>query len=214
MDITGAIYPGSKQIHYGPDVNGDLNPLAAGLLYFYTAGTSTPQDTFSDAALTTPRTNPVVLDGDGRAPLIYLSPLAYKLVLADANDVVVWTADGWSDIAQVVLATLGVTLGDGASDVVSGYTVLETDGTITVDSTGGANPCIINLPPAADRKWPLCIKQAGTVAIAVTPDGAETIDGVAAAFTIPAGASPVFPSAVFVPRGSSNWILQASHKIP
>jgi len=73
------------------DDNGD--PLAGGLLYAYVAGSDTPQDTFTDHELAVPNENPVELDSAGRA-VVYLSPTpAYKFILTDADDVVVWTQD-------------------------------------------------------------------------------------------------------------------------
>lgn len=84
------------------DDNGD--PLANGLLYFYTAGTSTPQDTFFDADLAPghENTNPVQLDAAGRA-VIYFSPTpAYKCICKDSNGATVWTQD---DISPAMVAS-------------------------------------------------------------------------------------------------------------
>ena len=67
--------------------------LAGAKLTTYEAGTTTPLATYSDAALTTPNTNPVVADGAGQFGLIYLLDQAYKFVLTDADDVTIWTAD-------------------------------------------------------------------------------------------------------------------------
>jgi hypothetical protein len=68
-------------------------PYAGGSLAFYASGTSTPLNTYSDAALTIPNTNPVVLDSAGRAGNIFLQNLAYKVVLSDANSNPIWTDD-------------------------------------------------------------------------------------------------------------------------
>ena len=66
------------------DANGA--PLSGGKLYFYATGTSTPKTTYSDAALTTPNANPVVLDAAGVPGDIFYTGSA-KVVLKDANDV-------------------------------------------------------------------------------------------------------------------------------
>lgn len=67
-------------------------PLAGGQLYTYAAGTTTPQVTYSNSTGTT-NTNPVVLDAYGYAD-VWLDPtLAYKFILEDANDNVLWTVD-------------------------------------------------------------------------------------------------------------------------
>lgn len=69
------------------------NTLAGAKLYFYEAGTSTPQDVYSDAELTTALSNPVVADGGGRFVPIYLADTNYKVALYTAEDVLIWTAD-------------------------------------------------------------------------------------------------------------------------
>ncbi len=61
------------------------NPLAGGKLYTYKAGTTTPKATYTDATLTTPHTNPIILDAEGSA-VIWLEG-AYKLDLYSATDV-------------------------------------------------------------------------------------------------------------------------------
>jgi hypothetical protein len=63
--------------------------LSGGKVYFYIVGTSTPKDTYSDAAFTVPNDNPVILDSRGEAD-IYVDG-AYKIILKDADDVEIWT---------------------------------------------------------------------------------------------------------------------------
>src|SRR5262245_9387485 len=86
---TGSMSPVAIQQFF--DQNGD--PLSGGKLSFYQAGTSTPIPAYADVALTTPLSNPVVLDAAGRAPELYLAALSYKQVLQDASNVTLWTAD-------------------------------------------------------------------------------------------------------------------------
>jgi hypothetical protein len=74
----------------------DSTPEAydGGELYFYASGTSTPQAVYSDESLSTPITNPVVLNAAGRSATdIFLQDLEYKVVLKDADGNTVWTAD-------------------------------------------------------------------------------------------------------------------------
>jgi hypothetical protein len=66
------------------DLNG--HPLPGAKMYFYESGTVTPKDTYSDEALTTPNTNPVIADSQGQFGDIFLSG-AYSCKLTDANDV-------------------------------------------------------------------------------------------------------------------------------
>jgi hypothetical protein len=73
------------------DNNGD--PLAAGYLYTYAAGTSTSLASYSDPAGTIPNTNPVVLDSAGRKRVYLLDSALYKLELRDSLNAVIWSED-------------------------------------------------------------------------------------------------------------------------
>jgi hypothetical protein len=73
------------------DANG--TPIAGAKLYFYTTGTSTPKATYSDAGLTVPNTNPVIADSAGRTGEIFFASGDYKVILRDAADSLIWTAD-------------------------------------------------------------------------------------------------------------------------
>ena len=74
-------------------LDGNGRPLAGGKLYFYATATTTPLNTYSDSALSTPNANPVVADSAGVWGDIFLSGSAYKVVLKDADDATIWTAD-------------------------------------------------------------------------------------------------------------------------
>ena len=50
--------------------SGNLIPGAK--IYFFQAGTSTPQDTYTDKTLATTHAHPILADSDGRFPAIYL----------------------------------------------------------------------------------------------------------------------------------------------
>lgn len=81
--------PLASPYSYFADANGA--PLAGGLIYTYTAGTTTPQATYTDANLNIPLSNPVVLDAAGRA-IIWLSGF-YKIVVKDASGNLISTTD-------------------------------------------------------------------------------------------------------------------------
>ena len=75
QDADGLIYVGAK-------------------LNFYEAGTSTPLDTYTTAALSVAHSNPVVADANGRFDRIFMDPsVGYKVVLTDSDDNVIWTED-------------------------------------------------------------------------------------------------------------------------
>ena len=73
------------------DANGA--PLVGGKVYTYQAGTTTPLATYTDASGATANTNPVILDARGEANIWYTSGVAYKIVLTDATNAVIWTVD-------------------------------------------------------------------------------------------------------------------------
>jgi len=67
-------------------------PLSGGKVYTYTAGTTTPQATYTDSTGSTPNPNPIILNSRGEAS-IWLGAANYKFKLTDANDVEIWTVD-------------------------------------------------------------------------------------------------------------------------
>lgn len=106
----------------------DGAPLAGGELYTYTAGTSTPKETYTDEDAATPNTNPVVLDAAGRA-LIYIGAGAYKFVLKDADGNTIDTIDDIVAVEEVDIESAwtshAVTDAQAATDL-SGETVVGT----------------------------------------------------------------------------------------
>lgn len=68
------------------DANGV--PYSGGKVYFYVPGTTTPKTTYQDEGLTTPNTNPVVLDSAGRARIWGLG--LFREVLYDQFANLVW----------------------------------------------------------------------------------------------------------------------------
>jgi hypothetical protein len=76
------------------DNNGQ--PLSGGKLYTYSAGTTTPQATYTSVTGVTPHANPIVLDSAGRVPggEIWLTGgLSYKFVLETATAILLGTYD-------------------------------------------------------------------------------------------------------------------------
>ena len=94
-------------------------PLIGGKLYTYDAGTSTPRATYQDAAGTVPNTNPIILDSRGEATIFWSG--AYKVVLKDSADVIIWTVDNVS--GDTLLTDLA-----NASDPAKGAALVGIDG--------------------------------------------------------------------------------------
>ncbi|MEY4346328.1 MAG: Rhodoferax phage [Pseudomonadota bacterium] len=83
--------------------------LVGGKVYTYAAGTTTPLATYSDAAGTTPNTNPVILDSRGEAS-IFFGGNSYKLVLKDSADATIWTQDNLTADGAALAASGGSAL--------------------------------------------------------------------------------------------------------
>ena len=187
----------------------DGAPLAGGVLRFYTAGSTTPRAVYTDSTGGTELGTSVTLDAAGRSAAIYLGLDGYKVTLEDATGTLIWTQDEVETVAETLLAALGTVLATGTQDVTSGYVIVATDWFVTVDSTGGSNPCLIYLPAVASRSAPVSIKNVGDVPLSIIPAGADQIEGLQAAYAMPAAASPVFPTITLVNDGTSWWIASS-----
>lgn len=121
-------------------LDGNGNPLAGGKLYFYATATTTPQNTFSDAGLATPNANPVVADSAGVFGDIFLSGSAYKVVLTDADDATIWTAD---PVQIPLISTFAATVLDDTTAAAMRATldaqedVITTQGDIVIGNASG-----------------------------------------------------------------------------
>ena len=79
-------------------------PLAGGQLFFYAAGTVTPQNTYTDNTGATPNANPIILSASGFPPneIWFTGGLKYKLIVEDAlNNPVGITLDNLSGINDI-----------------------------------------------------------------------------------------------------------------
>lgn len=117
-------------------VSGNGTTYPAGLLYFYTTGTSTPKNTYSESSLSTPNANPVVADANGLFGPIYLTTGDYKVILKDSDANTIWTVDPVPGLgATDTLTTRGDLLTRGAS----GYTRLAIGSTGKVLTSDGVD---------------------------------------------------------------------------
>lgn len=72
------------------------NVLTGGKIYTYTAGTTTPQVTYTSATGVTAHSNPIILDASGRVPSgeIWLTDgLSYKFLIKTSTEVLIGTYD-------------------------------------------------------------------------------------------------------------------------
>ncbi len=97
--MAGAISPWPYQQFF--DSNGE--PAAGYQLFTYAAGTTTKQNTYSDSALSTANSNPIVLNSAGACTMYWIAGGSYKLVLATPSDTdpptsPVWTRDNLASV--------------------------------------------------------------------------------------------------------------------
>lgn len=103
-------------------------PLDGGLLYFYAAGTTTPQSAYQDISLTIPWPNPITLDSGGNVPQLFFDDGYIKFRLSNA--------DGVTQIEADFVLVLGPTSGVGAAPSVDATTILATGDIKTRYGTG------------------------------------------------------------------------------
>lgn len=93
-------------------------PLGGGKLFFYQAGTTTPQSAYQDSDLTIPHPNPITLDAAGRIPQFYLADGQIKIRLTNASGVQQLAADN--------ILVVGASSGGGGGGSVDPSTVYQT----------------------------------------------------------------------------------------
>lgn len=117
-------------------------PLSGGLIYTYTAGTSTPATTYTTSAGNVANSNPIVLDSAGRTPNEVWLPqlLSYKFVLKNSSGDLIGTYDnlpGVNDTAYVnqqiaaVYADFANTSNTAKGDALVGFKQSNSAGVLT-----------------------------------------------------------------------------------
>ena len=170
------------------DANG--RPLALGNLYYYIAGTTTPQDTYSNSVASISNTNPIVLDGSGRLETdVYLGSTAnYKEVLMTAvtssTTVAPWPDD------NIPLAI----------------------GVFTGDSGSGGTPGLVPAPAAGDALANMFLKADGTWALtpAGSGSGATNLSATETATTVSIASSTGAGTAIPAATSSLAGVLDSA----
>jgi hypothetical protein len=93
-------------------------PLNGGKLYFFAAGTTTPQLVYQDSALTLPYPHPITLDAGGNVPQLFAADGSIKFRLANSAGVTQLAADG--------ILVVGASSGGGGGSPVDATTILAT----------------------------------------------------------------------------------------
>lgn len=173
------------------------NPLAGGKVYYYQAGTTTLQTTYSDSGGTTPNANPLTLDSAGRLTAsVYFgdsdSFSDYKELLQSSAAV---TVSNWP-IDELPAATPAETAAAFAPPLLSwtqvtnaaspvGLTAADAGKAYEADTTSGNIE--FDLPSAAsvgDGKGFLFKKTVAANSMVIDPNGSETIDNSSTSLTL------------------------------
>ena len=144
-----------------------LEPAAGGSLQFYAIGTTTPKNTFSDFAKTTPNANPVPLDSAGRPETPLWLDGDYSVTLRDSTGATIDTFDlrdpatGGTTIPSLVSGQFLTNNGTSLSWTTIRQLPDPTGQSGKVVTTDGANFLFTNLP--APPELPVTISSTGLV---------------------------------------------------
>jgi hypothetical protein len=158
-------------------------PLAGGLLYTYTAGTTTLQATYTSNTGTIANANPIVLDAAGRtANEVWLTVgVAYKFVLQTSAAVTIGTYDNVSGINDLTGLTSGSSIlrGDGSggiANVTVGSGLSYVGGTLST-SGGGSVTSVAMTVPSFLTVTGSPITSSGTLAVALGTSPLPVLNG-------------------------------------
>lgn len=188
-----------------------LVPNGGGFVYFFETGSpTTPLSTYKDQDGDDANAHPIELDEDGRPPFpVFIQAEGYRQVVQDSDGNELYSEDFVEDVGQTFLAQSAVIQSEGTDATTTPYVVVATDNTVTV--SGATVTFVVQLPTCASRGTPLIVKNLSSGTVRVTPSGAETIDTVAAYYSLAAAVSPNFPTITLNSDGVSNWVIASSH---
>jgi hypothetical protein len=190
--------------------------LTGGLLYTYTAGTTTPVTTYQDSAGSVANANPVVLDAAGRisAQVWLTTGAAYKLVLKTSTGTTLWTMDNLraiNDPASVAWAVI-----TGTPTTLAGYGITDGITAATAASTYAplASPSLTGTASATDEAansynigWRDCPQNSKTAnyQLLISDRGKQILmNGTSLTLTIPANGTVAFPLGTTIMVVNSN----------
>lgn len=198
------------------------NAIAGARLYFFDAGTTTPQTTYSDSARTTAHAHPIEADAYGAWPAVYLAPGTYRCRILDDEGGAISDFDG-------IVAEEAATSEEGSEVTISAFseTVLDdadAGAWLTTLGVSAFVQTILNDAAASDVRTTIDAPQLGITPIvsddtsrdlALTDRGKtlEMTNGSARVYTIPAQASVVWLDDTWinvVRQGSGSLTITAA----
>ena len=139
-----SLTPTPKQQIYGSDGN----PLVGGKIYTYSAGTTTPLATYTDAGGLTANTNPVILNSLGQANIWLAPSSSYKFSVFTSTDVLLYTVDNIATpidyLSLVTSLASPPPIGSTAPNTGAFTTLAATTGTITTVNSTTINVTTVN----------------------------------------------------------------------
>lgn len=178
--MAGTLFSLPKAV---PIDNGAAIPGAK--LYFFQSGTTTPQNTYSDAALSTAHENPVEADSEGVFPPIYLDGAlpSYRVRLTTQSDVQVYQVDGVPSSQKTVADDFTLT-GDAPY-----FDIIETDastneGAYRIQVSGGSLYVYLANDALSAFTEAVKIERSGTTLSAVKVGGEDVTTEISDSFTL------------------------------
>jgi len=179
--------------------------LTGGLLYTYTAGTTTPVTTYQDSAGSVANANPIVLDSVGRvsAQVWLTTGAAYKLVLKTSTGTTLWTMDnlrGINDVSAIAWAAITGTpttlAGYGITDSITAVTAAATYAPIASPTFTGTASAKDELANTYNLGWRDCPQnsQGASYQLVLADRGKQVLmNGTSITLTVPANGTVAFP---------------------
>lgn len=84
------------QNSFVPNIDPNGNPYVGARAFFYAAGTTTPKAVYWDSAFNAAHDHPVLSDGAGRFPAVFIPDGDFRVRVLDANGATLWDVDGIS----------------------------------------------------------------------------------------------------------------------
>jgi hypothetical protein len=193
MSVNISLFAGAGAQFF--DNNGVL--LTGGLLYTYSAGTTTPSATYTSITGSIANSNPIVLDSSGRVPneIWLTSGSTYKFILQNANGVQIGSWDNIPGINDFTSLYIQLASSNGSSLI--GY------------NQGGISA--ITTTVQAKLRQTVSVMDFGAKGDGTTDDSSAIQSALTYGMTI--GATIVFPTATYAVKTLVNVVMSNNQSL-